>query len=213
MIAVVANPKGNLVGSREALVTERCRDVIVGTVLGDGCLERNGVNVRLRVDHSFVQKQWVDWKFRELSGLDPSPPRVIRRFDDRTGQTHMNYRFTTMTTEKLNQYFDLFYGHGRAKGIPETVDTLIRSPLVLAVWYMDDGGRRSDCRSGYLNTNAYTRDDVQVLRDALQSIFGISTRTHFAAGKPRIYIPASQFAAFCDVIRPHIIDEMTYKLL
>ncbi|MGI8774406.1 MAG: LAGLIDADG endonuclease [Actinomycetota bacterium] len=210
---MVANPKGNLVGSREALVTERCRDVIIGTVLGDGCLERNGANVRLRVDHSFAQKQWVDWKFRELSELRPSPPRIIRRLDERTGQTHVNYRFSTMTTERLNQFFDLFYRHDVAKSIPESVDTLIRSPLVLAVWYMDDGGRRSDCRSGYLNTNAYLGSDVQVLRDALQTNFGISTRTHYAAAKPRIYIPASQFAKFCDLIRPHVIPEMAYKLL
>ena len=210
---MVANPKGNLVGSREALVTERCRDVIIGTILGDGCLERNGANVRLRVDHSFSQKQWVDWKFRELSELNPSPPRIIRRLDERTGQTHVNYRFSTMTTKRLNLFFDLFYKHGRAKDIPAFVDTLIRSPLVLAVWYMDDGGRRSDCRSGYLNTNAYLCSDVQLLRDALQTNFDISTRTHFAASKPRIYIPASQFAKFCDLIRPHVINEMTYKLL
>lgn len=210
---MVANPKGNLVGSREALVTERCRDVIIGTVLGDGCLERNGANVRLRVDHSFFQKQWVDWKFRELSELRPSPPRVVRRLDERTGQTHVNYRFSTMTTERLNQFFDLFYRHGVAKSIPESVDTLIKSPLVLAVWYMDDGGRRSDCRSGYLNTNAYLSRDVQTLRDALQTNFGISTRTHYAASKPRIYIPASQFVKFCDLIRPHVIDQMMYKLL
>jgi hypothetical protein len=78
---------------------------------------------------------------------------------------------------------------------------------------MDDGGRRSDCRSGYLNTNAYSVDEVNTLRTAIKDSFDISTSVHFAAGKPRIYIPQRSFKTFCDVVRPHVIDEMRYKLL
>jgi hypothetical protein len=87
------------------------------------------------------------------------------------------------------------------------------SPLSLAVWYIDDCGRRSDCRSGYLNTNAYSVEDVEILKSCLSMNFRIESKTHFAAGMPRIYIPASQFEVFCDVVRPHVISEMEYKLL
>lgn len=104
-----------------------------------------------------------------------------------------------------------FYGNGLRKQIPNLVESL--SPLGLAVWYMDDGGKRGDCGSGYLNTNAYSVDDVQVLRACIDQNFGIRTRVHFAAAKPRIYVPAGQFAQFCELIRPHMIDEMRYKLL
>ena len=97
--------------------------------------------------------------------------------------------------------------------IPEAILNLLNSPLSLAVWYMDDGGRRSDCRSGYLNTNAYEVGDVEILKQCLKVNFDIESTTHFAAGQPRIYIPSSQFVSFCDVIGPFVIGEMQYKLL
>jgi hypothetical protein len=186
---------------------------VIGTILGDGCLERNGRNTRLKIDHSWDQEAFVRWKFRELQELDPSEPRLVVREDPRTRQIHRNLRFSTRTTPLLNSYHSFFYPEEGMKLIPPHIlDTLI-SPLSLAVWYMDDGGRRSDCRSGYLNTNAYTPDDVEILKSCLDVRFGISTRTHFAAGKPRIYIPSGQFAGFCELVRPHVIPEMAYKLL
>lgn len=83
--------QGNPVGSRGA-ISRRCSDVVIGTLLGDGCLERNGVNVRLRIDHSVKQSSLVWWKFRELAELNPSAPRIVRRVDCRTGQEHVNLR-------------------------------------------------------------------------------------------------------------------------
>ncbi|MCA1607604.1 MAG: hypothetical protein LC775_19540 [Acidobacteria bacterium] len=159
-------------GSREAfLLSLRCEEIVLGTVLGDGCLERNGSNVRLRIDHSASQKALVDWKFRELSELEPFPPRYVERWDKRTGQKHVNYRFSTRTTCTLNGYHSLFYGSTREKRIPNAMMDLLTSPLSIAVWYMDDGGRRSDCRSGYLNTNAYSTTDVEILK---HNAFGLT---------------------------------------
>ena len=212
-IDVVSGPKGNLVGSREASsrLSPRCEAIVVGTILGDGCLERNGKNVRLRIDHGVHQQAWVEWKHSELQELHPGSPRLVKRIDGRTYQEHVNYRFNTCSTPLLNEYFDMFYVKSE-KRIPSFIGDLL-SPLTLGVWYQDDGGRRCDCASGYLNTNAYRVEDVELLKLSLLARFGISSRTHFAAGKPRIYIPSREFPAFCDIIRSDVIDEMTYKLL
>ncbi len=206
-------PKGNLVGSREASskISPRCEEVLVGTLLGDGCLERNGANVRLRIDHSIGHRAWVEWKHSEFQELCPGRPRIVKRIDVRTGSQHVNYRFSSGSLPALNEYYQLFYGEGE-KRIPSDIGAFL-SPLSLAVWYQDDGGRRGDCAGGYLNTNAYSDQDVELLKLALWNLFGISTRTHFAAGKPRIYVPAGQFREFCHVLRPFVIDEMKYKLL
>lgn len=194
-------------------ISQRCKRGTRRNHPGDGCLERNGINVRLRIDHSLSQQAFVDWKRRELRELTPSVPRVLRRVDVRTGVEHRNYRFSTRSLPVLNHYFQLFHGDGGAKGVPESISVLLRTPLSLAVWYMDDGGRRRDCRGGYLNTNAYRVADVALLQDCLKEGFDLSTAVHFAAGKPRIYIPSSQFGKFCELIRPHVINEMGYKLL
>lgn len=201
-------------GSREAsILSQRCRDVLIGTILGDGCLERNGRNVRLRIDHGYRQKALVEWKFRQLAELRPLAPRLSQRVEPRTGKLQSNYRFVTRTTDVLNHYFVLFYEGAEGKRIPQGIAELLKSPLSVAVWYMDDGGRRQDCRGGYLNTNAYSVDDVELLRDCLRSNMGIVTGLHFAAGRPRIYVPSRSFGPFCDLIGPWVIDEMRYKLL
>lgn len=207
----VGNPVGSR-GDNESL-DERTRNILVGTILGDGCLERNGRNVRIRIDHSVNQRDLVEWKWKELSALSPSIPRLVERIDSRTGNLHRNLRFTTQTTSKLNELFSYFYGSLGLKRVPVDISNVLNHPISVAVWYMDDGGRRKDCRSGYLNTNAYSVDEVDTLRNCLELNFDIETRIHFAAQKPRIYIPQSQFDRFCELIRSLIIPSMQYKLL
>ncbi len=194
-------------------LTQRCRDIIVGAILGDACLERNGKNVRLRIDHGRLQQALVEWKFQQLAELQPSPVRRLEVFDERTSQTYVHYRFDSRTTDLLNEYFDVFYGEDGVKRIPKDIASYLISELGVAVWYMDDGGRRSDCRSGYFNTQAYQVDEIDSLRNCLLRNFSLPTRMHFAAGRPRIYIASADFDRFCDRIRPHVIQEMRYKLL
>ena len=133
-------------------LTKTCRDVIVGAILGDACLERNGKHVRLRIDHGHHQQALVEWKYRQLAELTPSPPRRVEVYDPRTHKTYIHFRFASRTIEALDEYFDLFYGSSGVKCVPENIATYLNSALSIAVWYMDDGGRRGDCRSGYFNT-------------------------------------------------------------
>jgi hypothetical protein len=194
-------------------LTENCRDIIVGTILGDACLERNGKNVRLRIDHGHNQRALVEWKYQQLAELAPSTPKVVEVFDRRTNRTYIHYRFVTQTTQVLNEYFELFYGQQGVKCVPADIASYLSSALSVAVWYMDDGGRRSDCRSGYFNTQAYQVGEIDSLRDCLLKNFNLSTRMHFAAGRPRIYIAQAHFQKLCDLVRVHVIQDMQYKLL
>jgi len=194
-------------------LTQHCRDFIVGAILGDACLERNGKNVRLRIDHGHQQQALVEWKYRLLAELDPSPPGRVEVADQRTRKTYIHYRFVSKTTELLNEYFDLFYGRQGIKCVPENIVSYLNSALSIAVWYMDDGSRRGDCRSGYFNTQAFQPEEIDLLRGCLVRNFNLATRTHFAAGRPRIYIAQAHFQQLCDLIRPHVIPEMQYKLL
>ena len=49
-------------GSQRKL-TKRQKDILIGMLLGDGCLEKNGRNVRLRIEHGLSQKDYLDWKY------------------------------------------------------------------------------------------------------------------------------------------------------
>jgi len=53
---------GNTVGSRESL-TKSQNDILIGKILGDGCLERNGINVRLKIEQGDKQREYVNWLY------------------------------------------------------------------------------------------------------------------------------------------------------
>ena len=54
----------------------RQKQIIIGKLLGDGHLETaNGKTYRLKIEHSWRQKEYVDWLYRELTGLVLRPPQ------------------------------------------------------------------------------------------------------------------------------------------
>ena len=50
-------------------ITSRQDAIIIGSLLGDGCLEKNGRFTRLRLEHGHIQKSYLEWKYKELKGL------------------------------------------------------------------------------------------------------------------------------------------------
>jgi hypothetical protein len=60
--------KDNTVGS----LTETQRSVIVGTLLGDGAM-RCKTNALLEINHSYAQREYVDWKYQVLANLVATP--------------------------------------------------------------------------------------------------------------------------------------------
>ena len=47
------------------------KEMLVGKILGDGCLEtqNNGATWRLKIEHSFKQKEYVDHQYSLLCSL------------------------------------------------------------------------------------------------------------------------------------------------
>lgn len=88
---------GNIVGSQRKL-TKRQKEILIGMLLGDGCLEKNGRNVRLRIDHGTKQKDYLDWKYEELQNLATAKPRlVIGKIDIRTKKRYQRWHFSTFS--------------------------------------------------------------------------------------------------------------------
>jgi hypothetical protein len=59
------------------MLPEPLHSVIVGSLLGDACLERNGRHWRLRFDHGWREEAYAWWKFRLLHTIAASTPRWI----------------------------------------------------------------------------------------------------------------------------------------
>jgi recombination protein RecA len=186
---------GNTVGS----LSEVQREIIIGTLLGDGSM-RCKTNALLEINHSVHQKGYVDWKYRHLSELVRTPPKARNGNQGRTA-----YRFVTRSLAELTPFYRLFYESGR-KVIPEVALT----PLTLAVWFMDDGCRSR--RAVYLNTQQFTGGAQEALLGMLRDQWSINGTLNKDKGYYRIRISVAGTAKLVELIEPYVIPELSYKL-
>jgi recombination protein RecA len=186
---------GNTVGS----LSEVQREIIIGTLLGDGSM-RCKTNALLEINHTVRQKEYVDWKYRQLFELVRTPPKA------RNGnQGRIAYRFVTRSLTELTPFYRVFYEDGR-KVIPEVELT----PLTLAVWFMDDG-----CRSRsavYLNTQQFNSDGQTMLLEMLRNQWSIDGSLNKDKIYYRIRISVKGTVKLVKLIEPYVIPELRYKL-
>ena len=203
--------KDNTVGS-QGILSKTQKEILVGLLLGDGLLELQHKNPRLKIDHSLKQKEYVDWLYFQFEGFCDQKPRQLDRVDSRNGKIYYHYLFSTRSTAVLGEYFRMFYIAGK-KTLPKNLTVLLKSKLSLAVWYMDDGFKRSDCDSLYLCTSGFSLEEQKFLQEILQKLYGFETKIHFAGKNARIYFPVKSAKRFCDLVRPYILSNFSYKLL
>ncbi len=177
--------------------------VIIGSLLGDGYLRiiKGRSDAFLEVNHSFSQKEYVDWKYSILKDITVSAPKN-RVIDD----VRIAYRFYTKQHPEITQLYRIFYKNG-IKVIPKNIHI---TPLSLAVWFMDDG---SKCRTSdvYLNTQQFSHNDQMKLLNILKE-FNLEARLNKDKIYTRIRFIKSSLPKFRTLISPYITPSMKYKI-
>jgi len=191
-------------------MTQRQKDIIIGTVLGDSYLEPNKFGSSIQIKQSNEHKDYVFWLYKELKNLCSTLPK--QRKDNE------QWYLRSSSLNELDKLRDLFYPEGK-KIIPKDINKILTSPISLAVWFMDDGTldyRPKDHCAFHLCTNCFTKEDTSKLIDVLKNNFGIVSSLHYTLcrGKRhcRIYIGAQGRDRFIELITPYILDCFKYKL-
>ena len=185
------------------------KSVVVGSLLGDGNLTANWskTNYSFQVAHSIKQKTYVLWKYEILRDWILSKPRYYHR--------NKSITIKTLSHPEISQLARTFY-HRRKKVLPESIDRLISNPIILAVWFMDDGNviKRNGKVYGYhINTQSFSKLENQLISNALYSVFKIESSLELNHGKYRIRIMKQlSRARFCEIIGKYILPEMKYKI-
>ena len=184
-------------------LTQLERSIIIGSILGDGYLRivSGRKNALLEINHSITQSAYVNWKYNRLKELCKSG--LVTR---KSNGTRIAYRFTTRQHPELSELHRLFYIND-IKMIP---DSLVLDPMMIAVWYMDDG---SKCRESdvYLNTQQFSEIDQKKLINLLLTM-KIESSLNRDKTYQRIRIKKSSLPRFFEIISPHVIESMAYKL-
>ena len=189
---------GNTVGSLSALQ----HAILMGSLLGDGTLRRQGTRTHalFEVNHCLAFKEYVDWKYECFREFVLTPPKSRRGNGMRVA-----YRFTTRSLPVFTQYYEKFYVNGR-KHIPKD---LVLNPLILAVWFMDDGSKSRSAL--YLNTQQFSLSEQRLLQELLQETFSIESSLNSDRHYHRIRITTESTKTFKEIIKPYVLPYFQYK--
>ena len=189
----------NTVGS----LTQLQKSLVIGTILGDGYLRivPGRKEAFLEVNHSFRAKEYVDWKFQALKSICRSAPKARKGNGNRIA-----YRFYTRQHPDLSELHRMFY-LDKEKIIPEKLRI---NPLILSVWFMDDGGR-SGMSNFYLNTQKFSVEDQERLVEKLKTL-GLQARLNKDKQYYRIRFLSRSIPRLKELIGDRVIPSMHYKL-
>ena len=145
------------------------------------------------------QRDYVDWKFNMLAKLVRTPPR----------ESGKCYYFRTVTHPEFSHYREHFYS-GPRQVVPVELLNEQLSEFSLAIWLMDDGA--VDGRQLRLNTQSFSLSENEALMSLLRAKFGVEARLNRDKDRYRLRICGASVQRFKDLVGPHLIPSMLYKL-
>lgn len=187
------------------------RQVLVGILLGDACLETRdqGRTYRLKIEQSARHELYVRHLcelFREWVLSGPRP-RISRR----NGIDHTSWVFNTVSHPAFRFYAHQFYADGK-KRVPRLIHRWL-TPRGFAYWLMDDGSIKSKQSKGMIiNTQAFTQPDLDRLCDCLQHRFELQCSIRSQQDGRQIYVSGKSYERLVELIEPFIILDMRYKI-
>jgi|GEM_PF-1237879 len=201
-------------------IDEEVKQVLLGSLLGDGYIARGSKNSGYVEAHSLKQKDYFFWKVKILSRYF----RVKTRFGN-NGPKYYKYTLSTNYASIFTEMHSLFYVKSilpSSKWV-KVINPLILSqltPLGLAVWYCDDGTYYVRDNSCSLSTQGFTFKDHLVLKNFFLSKWNIDTviiedyRKYLNEHRVyyRIMFNKKSAEKFLNLIKDFVPECMTYKL-
>lgn len=192
-------------------LNEEQREVLIGVLLGDACLEsRNGCRTyRLKIEQSIKHEAYLLHLYRIFKNWVLSGPK--ERSVSLSGRINKNMRFQTVSHGAFRFYGQQFYRNGK-KCVPKGIGRLL-TPKAVAYWYMDDGSIKSKESKGVIfNAHSFTRFEIQELCTVLQKKFLLKAKPRLQKDGYQIYVSGESYETFTEIVRPHLIPEMYYKI-
>lgn len=195
-------------------LTARQKAIVVGSILGDGYLQKTGKqNARLRLEHGFLQKEYLLWKISLLGGkVFSQKPTFLKRIHPQTQRTYQYWRWQSNASPILGKYRTIFYPHDR-KVIPLSLAQLFRDPLTLLVWYLDDGFYYPRDHCAYLYLGKISFKEAEIAQKAFLENFGLAVKILDKKRKGlAFYFPPAEVLKLKDLLEKLVIPSMSYKL-
>jgi hypothetical protein len=219
------NPNSNLVKQYKnslKFLNKEQKEASIGLMLGDASLQsqNKGKSYRMKFEWSNKNKPYIDHVYNLYNEWVLSEPHKKVRISPNNNKT-INWGFQTISHDAFNYLADLFFTQAKeiklVKSIPKNLIKDHLTPIGLAYWFMDDGGKLdynkgSKNKSIVFNTQSFTELEVINMTEELSLKFNLVVSNRKNKGKDIIVIKSESFDIFYDLIKPYMVEEMKYKL-
>lgn len=189
---------------------------LIGGLLGNANANARTIDgVRFCYRQSIIHQEYLIFLYQFFyergycSNL--APRKYTRKLVNKTTKEvkeYYGYEFNTFTFRSFKWIYELFYKKGK-KIISPLIEQYL-TPLALAVWIMDDGGFANP--GVRLATYCFSLEEVKILVNILTKVYSLNCTIQNVNGKYNIYITKESIPKLREIVLPHIVPSMLYKL-
>ncbi len=205
-------------------LTQQQKDILVGSLLGDGFIVFHKTTRQPTYGFCFAQTwyavDYVEHMYQIFKPFVGTPPKrnLIGGIKPGLPKRH-EVRFKTYSHPEFKYYYDLFYPEvdgQRKKRVPKNIKDLLTAEG-LAYWYMDDGTTRASKtktrqNSYVLSTQGFCWEDQVLLAHALKERFDLDVGIHKDKSFFKLGFKVSSNIRLVDLMKPYIHPYFEYKL-
>lgn len=189
-------------------LTDLQHQVMIGGLLGDSSLMLDSKFPRMKIDRQALDRQYIDWQYNIFKDLCKSGVREFERTDKRYNKRHNYVSFRTRAVPAFLKYYHEWYPSG-IRLVPEKLEF---TPLILAVWFADDGcviNENNDLLTIKIATESFGSTGAEYLSSKLEDRYGEKFPLYRKVkNKNQFFIKTSTAAsrAMIKEIEPYIIE-------
>lgn len=203
------------------------KQALIGLMLGDLNLKKTGLTYCIRFEYSFHSSEYVyhlQSLFKYYILQDPKKvERTISLFNKNSPQSKpslksyntVTLRFHSISLNLFDFLVDLFIRDGK-KTIPVNLIKDHLTPVGLAYWFLDDGGKldygSNEGKGIVFNTQGFSFEECEQMSLELKEKFGFNSWVGLNKNKPVIKISGADFEKFVALVRPFLIPSLLSKL-
>jgi len=194
------------------------KQVIYGSLLGDGCLIKSTNGYRFSINQCEKFKDYLEWKKNLTHHIfqQEKPSLHINR------EERKHHYYHSISHPYFSTIYRIFYPIDRkivSQDILNKIDV-----LSLAIWYQDDGSFNPHPYSRQITicTDSFTLEEHKLIQEWFMKQWKIEVKIQFSKGritsfgikKPsyRIRINKFEVPKFCDIIHSFIQPCMSHKI-
>lgn len=193
-------------------LSDRSKEIILGSLLGDGSLKihKGYKNARFSFRHSIKNKDYFFWKVSQLKEISSIQCFWLQKKGGYSQRDKLRYQSRAIV--ELTEMYELTHKQNKLRIRRKWLNKM--TPLSLAIWWLDDGSIISNGRKGVFCTDGFEKKSVKVLAKYLQQVWNINVQIAPVGKKQngkqnkywRLWLRSTEeLKKFLRIILPHIL--------